>query len=70
MHSPGVLWQLNKPIEGASESLSTLQNMGKQVYLTTNNSTKVLDYYYESPQYTRLNLSSVSILVLGKYLGE
>ncbi|XP_012534791.1 4-nitrophenylphosphatase isoform X2 [Monomorium pharaonis] len=54
----GVIWQLNKPIEGASESLKTLQNLGKQVYLVTNNSTISLNSFYESIQYIRLNLTS------------
>lgn len=66
MRSAGVLWQLNKPIEGASESLSTLQNLGKRVYLITNNSTQVLESYYKSAQHTRLNLNPVSILILSK----
>jgi len=34
------------------------------VYLVTNNSTKAVEHYYKSAQYKRLNLSSVSILVL------
>jgi len=60
----GVLWQINKPIEGASESLAALQNLGKQVYLVTNNSTRAIENFYKSAQYMRLNLSSVSILIL------
>ncbi|XP_011064977.1 PREDICTED: 4-nitrophenylphosphatase-like isoform X3 [Acromyrmex echinatior] len=58
----GVLWQLNKPIEGASESLKTLQKLGKQIYLITNNSSKTSDNFYKSPQCINLNLSSDHIV--------
>ncbi|KYQ60484.1 4-nitrophenylphosphatase [Trachymyrmex zeteki] len=58
----GVLWQLNQPIEGASESLKILQNLGKQVYLITNNSTKTSENFYKSPQCISLNLSSDHII--------
>ncbi|XP_071576995.1 uncharacterized protein [Temnothorax nylanderi] len=58
----GVLWQLNKPIEGTSESLAKLQNLGKQVYLVTNNSTKTLENYIESAQHAGLNLSSDRVI--------
>lgn len=61
MHSLGVLWQFNKPIEGASESLMTLQNLGKQLYLVTNNTTITLETYCKCAQHTCLNLNSVSI---------
>jgi len=52
----GVLWQLNKLIEGTSETLARLQDRGKQVYLVTNNSTKTLENYCEKVQHTRFNL--------------
>ncbi|XP_018349222.1 PREDICTED: 4-nitrophenylphosphatase-like [Trachymyrmex septentrionalis] len=58
----GVLWQLNKPVKGASESLKTLQKLGKQVYLITNNSTKTSENFYKSPQCISLNLSSDHIV--------
>ncbi|XP_011864984.1 PREDICTED: LOW QUALITY PROTEIN: 4-nitrophenylphosphatase-like [Vollenhovia emeryi] len=59
----GVLWQqLSKPIEGASESLMTLQNMGKKIYLITNNTTAIADNYYKSVEHIRLNLSSDHII--------
>lgn len=64
----GVLWELNKLIEGTSETLARLQDLGKQVYLVTNNSTKTIENFYEKVQHTRLNLKLVSILVLIKYL--
>ncbi|XP_077261271.1 uncharacterized protein LOC143896951 isoform X2 [Temnothorax americanus] len=57
----GVLWQLNKPIEGTSESLMKLQNLEKQVFLVTNNSTKTLENYIESAQHAGLNLSSPKV---------
>ncbi|XP_025987401.1 4-nitrophenylphosphatase [Solenopsis invicta] len=58
----GVLWQLNKPIEGASETLTKLQNFGKKVYLVTNNSTISSEHYYKSVECTRLNLPSDHII--------
>ncbi|XP_011635554.1 pyridoxal phosphate phosphatase-like isoform X1 [Pogonomyrmex barbatus] len=58
----GVLWRFNKPIDGASESLATLQNMGKQLYLVTNNSTKTFENYCKSTQHSCLNLSSDHII--------
>lgn len=67
MHSLGVLWSVNKPVEGASEALKMLQNLGKDVYLVTNNSTQTLQKYYNSAQYINLNLDSVGILVFIKY---
>lgn len=58
----GVLWHLNKPIEGASGSLVTLQNLKKEVYLVTNNSTKSLESFYKSLQYKCLNLNSDHVI--------
>jgi ribonucleotide monophosphatase NagD (HAD superfamily) len=48
------------PIEGALESLATMQKLGKQVYLVTNNSTNAMNDIFKNARRVSLNLSSVS----------
>ncbi|OAD53226.1 Phosphoglycolate phosphatase [Eufriesea mexicana] len=42
-----VIWYLGKPIPGAILTVSKLQQMGKRLYLVTNNSTISIDRYCE-----------------------
>ncbi|KZC08050.1 PREDICTED: 4-nitrophenylphosphatase-like [Dufourea novaeangliae] len=43
----GVLWYVDRPINGAIETLKRLQDLGKRVYLVSNNSTTSFDRYNE-----------------------
>nr|XP_012219466.1 PREDICTED: phosphoglycolate phosphatase 1B, chloroplastic-like [Linepithema humile] len=53
----GVLRDSIKPIEGAFEALAALQNLGKQVYLVTNNSTNMMENFCKTAQCASLNVT-------------
>ncbi|KAL0128219.1 hypothetical protein PUN28_003462 [Cardiocondyla obscurior] len=58
----GVIWDLNKPVKGAPESLEKLQNLGKQVYLITNNTTKTVEKYCNDMRHAGFNTTTDNII--------
>lgn len=54
------MWEIDTSIPGAFQSLMKLQNLGKQVYLVTNNSIFPTEYYQEKARYDGLDISLVS----------
>ena len=56
----GVLWHLEKPIPGAMEALKRLQELGKKVYLVTNNSTTSTEQYSQKIRKLGLVIHPVS----------
>lgn len=61
MYFSGVVWQINHPIEGAFESLATLQKLGKKIYLVTNNTENSDKTYCDRAQCAGLHLNSVNM---------
>lgn len=59
--SLGVVWQIDHPIANAFESLATLQKMGKQVYLVTNNSIRASSAFSKLAHHACLDISPVNI---------
>ncbi|XP_076294767.1 uncharacterized protein LOC143215982 [Lasioglossum baleicum] len=70
----GVLWILGKPIPGAVESLKRLQDLGKRIYLVSNNSTMYFDLYKRNVRATGLDLKPEQVVlpsaVVGWYLNK
>ncbi|XP_076644072.1 uncharacterized protein LOC143354142 isoform X2 [Halictus rubicundus] len=68
----GVLSILDKPIPGAMESLKRLQDLGKRVYVVSNNGTKYFDRYKQNAQAAGLDLKPEQVVlpstVVGWYL--
>lgn len=68
----GVLWLLDKLIPGAVESLKMLQDLGKRIYLVSNNSTNYFDWYKQKVRAGGLDLKQEQVVspsaVVGWYM--
>lgn len=64
----GVVWEIDTSIPGAFQSLMKLQNLGKQVYLVTNNSIFPTEYYQEKARYDGLDISLDHIINTAKVI--
>lgn len=58
----GVVRHMDKFIDGSFETLAKLQNLGKEVYLVTNNSTNMMEDFCKNDQCTSLNLTPDNII--------
>ncbi|XP_029165657.1 4-nitrophenylphosphatase-like [Nylanderia fulva] len=64
----GVVWQIGHPIEGAFESLASLQKLGKKIYLVTNNTENSDETYIERAQCAGLHLNPDDIITIVKVM--
>ncbi|XP_076681638.1 uncharacterized protein LOC143375900 [Andrena cerasifolii] len=64
----GVLWHLDKPIPGAMEALKRLKDLGKKVYLVTNNSTMSTDRYSQKIRKLGLEIHPEQIITTAKVI--
>ncbi|XP_071872027.1 uncharacterized protein, partial [Bombus fervidus] len=64
--SLGVLWYLDKPIPGSAHALRKLQELGKQLYLISNNSTISIDEYRKRLDSCGLDIKAKEIINTAK----
>ena len=62
----GVIWYLQKPIPGAIDTLKRLQELGKRLYLVTNNGTNSIDKYCETLKLNQLEVKPEQVITPGK----
>lgn len=64
----GVLWIINKRIPGAVETLKRLQDLGKRVFLVSNNSLLSFDRYKQKVRPGGLELKKEQLIITSKVI--
>ncbi|XP_031845758.1 uncharacterized protein LOC116432681 [Nomia melanderi] len=64
----GVLWILEKSIEGSIECLKKLQDLGKKVHLVSNNSTLSFDQYQKKVEKGGMDLKPEQLIITSKVI--
>ncbi|XP_043587851.1 4-nitrophenylphosphatase-like [Bombus pyrosoma] len=62
----GVLWYLDKPIPGSAHTLRKLRDLGKKLYLISNNSTITIDEYRKRLDLYGLDIKAKEIINTAK----
>ena len=58
----GVLWNIVQNIPGASDAISSLQKLGKQIITLSNNTTKSIDAYHKQLQEANFDIEKSHVV--------
>lgn len=64
----GVLWIVDKPIPGSVKTLKRLQDLGKRVYLVSNNSLLTFERYHQKVSHGGLDLKQEQLIIPSKVI--